>query len=187
MSTCHQVSRATQWFFIEQPLLHHIVYLGGRSPHIPARRCCFFSPLLLPFATPELSQSWRVLKIHPVHTPRETLVSLWLLVRSISPAYRELLDMAHIISCTPLTPGVSWKYSIIHKDQFMLCLSRPFPCTFGSRVDFTVWLLERAHQKSTGLSAGDAHGLELQCMTFLWVPRQCIPTWVLSIWSLLGH
>lgn len=39
---------------------------------------------------------------------------------------------------------------------FQLCLSRPFPCAFGSRRAFSVWLLERAHRKCAGLSAGDA-------------------------------
>lgn len=47
--------------------------------------------------------------------------------------------------------------TVSHKmAYFQLCLSRPFPCFFGSRGFFSVWLLEHAHRRYTGSSAGDA-------------------------------
>jgi len=57
-----------------------------------------FSPLLLEFQAPELSQMGRELKkIHPVHTPRErTLLWLGLLVQSITPTCRELSSTLQI-------------------------------------------------------------------------------------------
>lgn len=186
-STCHWHSWVIQWLFMKQLLLHHIVYLWGSRPHIPAGRC--FLSVLPIIAAISISRAVTVMKgieDPPVHTPRETLVSLWLLAQSISPTYRELSDVDHILSCAPLRPGVNWEYIWHTMACFQLCLSRPFPCAFGSRGAFSVWLLECAHRKSAGFLQLFM-SWELHWMAFLWVTDQCVPTWVSFIWSLLGH
>lgn len=139
-----------------------------------------FSPLLLPFAAPELSQSWRALKIHAKHAPRETLLSLGLLAQSISLTYTELSDMAHILSCATwgelgIKYHTQWPiFSCVCLDHFLAPLAPGslFSVVAGACTQKICWLVCRWRFTS---------------MAFLWVTGQCIPTWVLSIWSLLGH
>lgn len=146
-----------------------------------------FSPLLLPFAAPELLQSWRALKIHPVHTPRETLLSLWLLAQSISPTYRELSKrstsspvLLSDLGELGIQSHTQWPiFSGVCLDHFLVPLAqgKPFQCDCWS-----------VHTENVlGCLQVMVHELELHCMVFLWVTGRCIPTWVLFIWSLLGH